>query len=115
MDLKGEESIELCKTLNLNILNGRKTGDIFGNITSFQWNGKAVVDYIIPSSELHPSFASMKVGNYNPFISDHCPLFFKLNTNNTTVDSIKEKLFERPIRFRFREADKAKLMETLKK
>ena len=39
VDMRGEELIELCKSFNLNILNGRKTGDLFGKITSFQWNG----------------------------------------------------------------------------
>ena len=100
--------------MNINIINGRKAGDIFGKITSFQWNGKAVVDYIISSSELLPSITSMRVGNYNPFISDHCPLFIRLNTNNTTVAPIKGTLLERPIHFSFRETDKVKLIETLK-
>ena len=41
---------------------GRKNGDIFGNIISFQWNWKAVVDYIICSSALYPFILSMKYG-----------------------------------------------------
>ena len=114
LDLRGEQLIELCKTLNINIINGRKAGDIFGKITSFQWNGKAVVDYIISSSDLLPSITSMRVGNYNPFISDHCPLFIRLNTNNIAVAPVKGTLFERPIHFRFRETDRVKLIETLK-
>ena len=36
VDLRVQELIQLCRSLNLNILNGRKTGDIFGKITSFQ-------------------------------------------------------------------------------
>ena len=36
-DHRGKELLELCKILNLIILNGRKTGDLFGGYTSFQW------------------------------------------------------------------------------
>ena len=46
-DHRGKELIELCKALNLVILNGRKAGDLFGKCTSFQWNGASVVDYVL--------------------------------------------------------------------
>ena len=36
-DHKGKELLELCKILNLTILNGRETGDLFGGYNSFQW------------------------------------------------------------------------------
>ena len=36
---KGKELLDLCKTYNLCIINGRKTGDHLGNLTSFQWGG----------------------------------------------------------------------------
>ena len=45
-DHRGKELLELCKSLGLIILNGRKVGDIFGKYTSFQWNGCSVVDYV---------------------------------------------------------------------
>ena len=78
VDMRGEELIELCKSFNLNILNGRKTGDLFGKITSFQWNGQGVVDYVISSRELYSHITYLKVGEYSPWVSDHCPLFFKI-------------------------------------
>ena len=114
VDIRGDDLIELCKSLNLKIMNGRTSGDIFGKITSFHWNGKAVVDYIIASSDLHPSFTSMRVGNYNPFLSDHCPLSCELKANSKSVECTPENLQERPIQFHFRQADKEKLIETLK-
>ena len=39
-DERGKEISELCKNFELNILNGRKIGDLFGEYTSLQWNGK---------------------------------------------------------------------------
>ena len=46
VDTRGRILLELCKTLDLIIVNGRKTGDLFGGITSFQWNGNSVIDYV---------------------------------------------------------------------
>ena len=37
VDGRGEELLELCKAFNLVIINGRKTDDQFGKITSYQW------------------------------------------------------------------------------
>ena len=48
-DQRGKELVELCKSLNLVILNGMKTGDLFGKCSSFQWNGASVVDYVLTS------------------------------------------------------------------
>ena len=36
-DIRGEELLELCKAHNLIILNGRKTGDPWGNMISMEW------------------------------------------------------------------------------
>ena len=56
----------------------------------------------------------MRVGNYNPFLSDHCPLSCELKANSKSVECTPENLQERPIQFHFRQADKEKLIETLK-
>ena len=71
---RGKELIELCKSLDLCILNGRKNGDLFGNFTSFQWNGSGVVDYAITSQFLFSKISSFNVGEYKPWISDHCAI-----------------------------------------
>ena len=47
LDHRGKELIELCKSLGLVVLNGRKIGDLFGKYTSLQWNGSSVVDYVL--------------------------------------------------------------------
>ena len=77
IDIRGEELLELCRSLNLLILNGRKTGDPWGKITSYQWNGTAVVDYVIISSDIFSKITHFKV-DYSPWVSDHCPLLFEI-------------------------------------
>ena len=56
-DHRGKELLELCKSLGLIILIGRKVGDVFGKYTSFQWNGCSVVDYVLASSSIYPSIS----------------------------------------------------------
>ena len=46
IDSRGRELLDICKTNDYIVLNGRKTGDVFGNYTSHQWNGSSVADYI---------------------------------------------------------------------
>ena len=76
---RGKELIELCKALKLAIVNGRKNGDLFGKCTSFQWNGNSVVDYVLSSHNLFHNIETFTIGNYIPWISDHCALHLKLN------------------------------------
>ena len=101
LDSRGRELLDLCKSLDLNIVNGRKTGDIFGDFTSFQWNGNALVDYLITSKNLFTSILSMNVGNFMPWISDHCALHFKLQSDIETPKTIKHNsdLYTQPGRF----------------
>ena len=82
VDHRGNALLELCKTLNLLILNGRKTGDLFGKITSFQSNGNSVVDYVLTEHELFEKIAWLKVGKYLPWISDHCAVHFQIDLQN---------------------------------
>ncbi len=66
----GRKLIELCKCANLKILNGRTIGDINGDYTCFQYNGKSVVDYCICSEKLVPLMPIFKVSSPN-HVSDH--------------------------------------------
>ena len=50
----GIELVDMCKSLELNIINGRKTGDPFGKYTCFTWNGNSVVDYLLTPDSLFP-------------------------------------------------------------
>ena len=79
-DHRGKELLELCKSLGLLILNGRKVGDLFGKYTSIQWNGCSVVDYVLASNSIYSSISYFKVGNFIPWLSDHCALRFSLDS-----------------------------------
>ena len=76
---RGKELLDLCKTHSFCIINGRKTGDIPANFTSFQPNGNSVIDYGIASQSLFPSVVSFTVGDFRPWLSDHCPIQFSLD------------------------------------
>ena len=72
----GKNLIDMCKSSNLYILNGRIQNT--NEFTCYTSNGKSVVDYLLTSVtdldklekfELHPKRAE----------SDHCPLVFEIN------------------------------------
>ena len=79
LNTRGKELLDLCKTHSFCIINGRKTGDIPANFTSFQPNGNSVIDYGIASQSLFPSVVSFTVGDFRPWLSDHCPIQFSLD------------------------------------
>ena len=96
-DFRGKELIELCKSLEMAILNGRKIGDIYGKFTSLQWNGNSVVDYVIVSQSIYSSISYFKIGDYVPWLSDHCATRFKLKSclpkeNLSRVENPREVL-----------------------
>ena len=100
-DHRGKELLEMCKSLGLLILNGRKVGDIFGAYTSFQWNGNSVVDYVLTSHSLYHSINYFRIGKFVPWLSDHCALRYSLdscleydyNPEQNKPDVKLEKLF----------------------
>ena len=44
---RGKDLIDLCKVNDLLIANGRTSGDLFGKLTSHQYNGSALNDYLL--------------------------------------------------------------------
>ena len=80
IDSRGKELIELCKSLGLVVLNGRKIGDLFGKYTSLQWNGSSVVDYVLVDQSIFSAIRFFKIGNFIPWLSDHCATRFQLET-----------------------------------
>ena len=79
-DHRGKELLEMCKSLGLLILNGRKVGDLFGGYTSFQWNGSSVVDYVLASHSIYSSISYFTIGKFVPWLSDHCALRYRLDS-----------------------------------
>ena len=76
---RGKLLIDLCQAYDVLIVNGRKTGDIFGNYTSFQWNGSRVVDYVLTEGNQLQKISDFKVDCFRPWLSDHCPLRYSIS------------------------------------
>ena len=92
INARGKELLDICKLNDLLILNGRMTGDIFGNYTSHNWNGSSVVDYCIIPNEMYNSVTNFSVGNFIPWLSDHCLISatfdFDINSLKTEHDQM---------------------------
>ena len=54
------------------------------------------------------------MGDYSPWLSDHCPLFFELTFTKTPNNLEQEKLDILPKSFHFSPEDRRKFVETLK-
>lgn len=114
---RGLNLLEWCKAYDLLIVNGRKTGDLFGRYTSFQWNGSRVVDYVITSHSSFSKTSHFKVGDYRPWLSDHCPLFYNIHINRKKVERTtqpKNALKDAPPRFLWDTTAKSKFEDYLK-
>ena len=110
---RGEELLELCKSLDMVILNGRKVSDLWGKMTSHQHNGSAVVDYVIVSVNLLSEVGNFSVGEFSAWVSDHCHLLFEVKSVQN-IPKQQEKLSELPSSFRFKEGDLEKYITSLK-
>ena len=88
---RGKELLDICKVNDLLITNGRKVGDIFGKFTSHQWNGSALNDYFLTPVHFMTQIASFSVGDYVPWISDHCPIYSTIILKNLKTNTYSSK------------------------
>jgi exonuclease III len=104
----GKDLLDLCIQAKLRIANGRTLGDFNGNLTSFQYNGSAVVDYVAVSEHIQDSLLLFKVHDLTS-MSDHCQLSFMLKAsytannkvNNTTSHTRSKYLWDSTAKSRF--------------
>ena len=115
VNARGKEMLDMCKSLNINIVNGRKTGDLFGNYTCFNWNGNSLVDYVLTSASLFQKISVHKVQNFIPLISDHCSVHFTLEVNREiqSADTMTPEI-KAPKSFVWTELGKLKFLNMLK-
>ena len=78
----GNKLINLCETLGLVILNGRKTGDLSGQYTYHGSRGSSAIDYAVCSLALYKYVQSFLV-NKPTWYSDHSQINLKFNTAYT--------------------------------
>ena len=79
----GHLLLDICKSQNLRIINGRKIGDSLGNFTCHNRNkGSSTVDYAITTDNFFNDIDSFLVKPQTP-ISDHCQIvsWLSLQTN----------------------------------
>ena len=74
----GKSLLEICKTCDLRIVNGRTSGDSFGRITCRSPKGISTVDYFIVSHEMLNLIGNFLVKEPTIF-SDHSQLICWLN------------------------------------
>ena len=111
---RGSCLLDLCKSLDFIVVNGRTPGDIFGKYTSFQWNGSSVVDYLIMPTIYFDKILSMKVGEFYPWLSDHCPLLYSISLDKEINSSVKENALNKlPPNFKWSTLNKTKFEAAL--
>ena len=81
---QGKILLEICKSLDLRILNGRCKGDSFGKVTFHGKQGISTVDYIIVSHDLMDKFQNFVVRQPSPF-SDHSQLIGWIKVSNPSI------------------------------
>ncbi|KAL5247950.1 hypothetical protein ACHWQZ_G017200 [Mnemiopsis leidyi] len=77
---RGRKLLEMLESCNLTILNGSTIGDVTGELTSYQYNGASVVDYIATSPDVLDNVDNFRVISLTQF-SDHRPLICTLKHN----------------------------------
>ena len=75
----GYRLMELCKSLDVHIVNGRFGTDSY--ILRQTCKNSSVIDYVIMSAELFPCVHSFEELEFDPLLSDiHCPVAHNENT-----------------------------------
>ena len=87
LNYNGKRLLELCKTTELLIANGRIGLDAqLGEYTYIGETGRSVVDYLLLSREYIDQIVNFCVCDPTEF-SDHCALLFKINCHNVNEHS----------------------------
>ena len=89
---RGKDLLDICKMNDYLIMNGRTIGDLFGKFTSHQWNGSSVVDYFIVPNYFAKHVINFTVGEYLPWLSDHCPTHATILLKNHRKQGSTENL-----------------------
>ena len=112
----GKHLINICKSYDLKILNGRTRGDSLGRPTFHGKNGTSVIDYIICSQELLPSVKHLAV-HPPTYLSDHSPVTSWINlcdiienNNNNEAEINLQKLHTK---YMWEEDSKSKFVEQI--
>ena len=89
---RGKEFLDICRSNDLTIANGRTMGDIFGKYTCHQKRGSSVVDYLITPYKSLPNLLEFRVGDIQPLLSDHCPIMATIALNSVLKRSLEKEV-----------------------
>lgn len=78
----GRDMLEICRSCNLVIVNGRSKSDKEGNFTRVGSTGRSVVDYVLAGKTTFDRISEFTVDG-GAVESDHRPLCYNLTTNNS--------------------------------
>jgi exonuclease III len=102
LNSNGKPFIDFIKGNGLLILNGRKLGDVYGEMTCLKYNGCSVVDYMCTSINLFNNVNSMRVGEFTA-LSDHYPLKMSLRLGRLPISSAAMPCFDcAPIAYKWK-------------
>ena len=88
---RGHDFLDLCRSNDLTIANGRTVGDLYGKYTCHQKRGSSVVDYLIAPHKTLQNISQLKIGDFTPLLSDHCPIMATILLKHSLhVDKEKE-------------------------
>ena len=78
----GKRLLDICKSADLKLLNGRVSGDTLGRPTFHGRNGISVIDYAICDQDLFLNVSNFVVKQ--PYsLSDHSPIVAWININTS--------------------------------
>ena len=91
----GKRLLDICKSADLKILNGRVNGDTLGRPTFHGRNGISVIDYAICDQDLFP-YVSHFVVKQPCSLSDHSPIVTWININ-TSISELNSSHENNPL------------------
>ena len=100
--ITGEKIIQLCKSYDIQIANGRFPGDFLGNFTHHNKNtGQSTVDLALISDALYPNIDDFKVLPQTEY-SDHCKIVLSIkNIKHIEQENNQYKWLDRNTGFKW--------------
>ena len=113
LDDRGKELIDICISNQMRIINGRTTGDIFGQYTCFNVHGQSTVDYLIANEEIIDQILYFRVSDFLSTFSDcHCKISFEILAKYEEK-SINNNYQKAPFKYKWKENSAVKFQEAL--
>ena len=104
-NLHGNLLVNICKSSQMRIVNGRFLGDSLGYFTFYNSNGKSTVDYMLTSQNLFYTINNFMVKPPTD-LSDHCLIALNIFNFKNSKEIDKEELWSLPGTFKW--ADQSK-------